>query len=116
MMTPVPKSGWRADTCTAAVPPPTTTIATIAQRMPFCPLPTAHRALPAARCQLIRGRLISLEQPLARLVDVALEHEQVVRVPHRVGEVVLLAALALHLQVLVEIVHLEHDQARARHR
>src|SRR2546426_6444271 len=89
------QSCWRAEACAAAVTPATTpTSATIAHRMrrilapPSCPLPTAH-------CRLIRRRLIALQNALARLVHVALEHEQVVGFPHRVGEVVLLAALDL---------------------
>ena len=53
---------------------------------------------------LVTRGLIAFQQALARPVDIALKHEEIVRIPHRVSEVVLLSASDLHLQVLVQVI------------
>src|SRR5215475_3611472 len=103
---------------------------------PGVPVPTsvettaAARARPAAKttssdCNRLRremfmagsSRSAALLEPLARLVDIAVKHEQAVAVRGgRIAEFELLAFDALHFQCLGQVVHFEDLEIRERQR
>ena len=64
----------------------------------------------------MRGRRIAFSEPLARLLHVAVKHEEAIGIALGIGEVELPALRQLHAQVLLQIVHLEGLEIQQRRR